>query len=312
MRPTVTLNAIIPPELDAKRLDQALSILVPQYSRSRLQTWIKQGCIKVNDKILRAKDKVATGQNISIEATIEAIDQWEPQPIELNVVYEDPDIIVINKPVGLVIHPGAGQKDQTLLNALLHRYPELKNLPRAGIIHRLDKDTSGLLVVARTLEAHTKLVAALQQRQVKREYVTIVNGVMTAGGKIEAPIGRHKTKRTLMAVVENGKPAITHYRVLQRFTAHTLVRLILETGRTHQIRVHLAHINYPIVGDPTYGGRTKIPANVSEPLRQALKNFKRQALHAQKLGLTHPRTGKTLEWEAPLPQDMQELLQLLS
>lgn len=308
MQTIITLKAAIPPELNNKRLDQALSHLIPEHSRSRLQEWIKQGFVKVDGKLWRAKDKVQTGANIEINATIETATESTPQDIPIEVVYEDEDLIVINKPAGLVIHPGAGQKDRTLLNALLHSYPELQQLPRAGIVHRLDKETSGLLVVARTLEAHSKLVKALATHQVKREYVAIVNGVMTAGGTIDAPIGRHKTKRTHMAVIASGKPAITHYRVIQKFPAHTLVQLNLETGRTHQIRVHLAHINYPIVGDPVYGGRLKIPAHATPALQKALKNFKRQALHARKLGLKHPRTGKFMEWEAPLPGDIRNLL----
>lgn len=302
---------MVPPELNHKRLDQALTILFPEHSRARFQEWIKQGFVTVDHKFLRAKDKVVAGANIEIIATAANAIEAQPQAIDLNIIYEDSDIIIINKPAGLVVHPGAGQKDSTLLNALLHHYPELQQLPRAGIVHRLDKDTSGLLVIARTLAAHHNLVKALQLRQIKREYIAIVNGVMTAGGTIDAPIGRHKTKRTHMTVIESGKPAVTHYRILQKFSAHTLVKLILESGRTHQIRVHLAHIHYPIVGDPVYGGRLKIPANCSSNLQAALKNFKRQALHARRLALKHPRTGKLMEWEAPIPPDMQKLIQEL-
>jgi 23S rRNA pseudouridine1911/1915/1917 synthase len=233
----------------------------------------------------------------------------QPQEIALNVVYEDQDIIVINKPVGLVVHPGAGCADSTLLNALLYHYPELSNIPRAGIIHRLDKDTSGLLVITRNLISHTKLVSDLQKRQIKREYVAIVNGVVTTGGTIKAPIGRHPTKRTLMAVKEGGRPSTTHYRVLERFSAHTYLKVILETGRTHQIRVHLTHIGYPIVGDPTYGKRIRMPKKCSDTLRKTLENFKHQALHAQRLELKHPSAGKTMEWEVEPPEDMKKLLQ---
>lgn len=309
---SIKLTKIIPVELDKNRLDLALSTLLPEYSRAKIQEWIKAGYITVNGKALRTKDKVHTDQIVNINASITTTTTSEPQPIALNIVYEDPDIIIINKPAGLVVHPGAGQADSTMLNALLYRYPELANIPRAGIIHRLDKNTSGLLVVTRNLTAHTKLVTDLQQRKIKREYVAIVNGVMTTGGTIDAPIGRHPTKRTHMTVKENGKSATTHYRIIKRFFAHTYLSVLLETGRTHQIRVHLAHIGYPIVGDPTYGKGLKIPAKCNIALRQTLENFKRQALHAKHLGLKHPRTGKSMEWETKLPEDMKNLLEVLS
>lgn len=295
------LTAIISVNLDNKRLDQALAEIFPQYSRSRLQTWIKDGHVLVDGKILKPRDKVHSGQNIILTPIIEPQEQWKPQPIALNIIYEDEDIIIINKPAGLVVHPGAGVRDKTMLNALLHHAPELAKLPRAGIIHRLDKDTSGLLVIARNLEAHTKLVAELQARNIKREYEAVVVGVMTAGGTIDAPIGRHPKDRKRMAVVDSGKPAITHYRVIKRFTSHTHIKVMLETGRTHQIRVHMAYIHYPIVGDPVYGGN-----------RAKYKNFKRQALHAKYLALIHPKTGQKMEWDAPLPDDMQQLLKELS
>ena len=285
---TIQLIAIVPPELAHKRLDQALAILFPEHSRARMQDWIKRGYVKVDGNILRA--------------SIEKSEKWQAQEIPLNIVYEDEDIIIINKPIGLVVHPGAGCKDNTLLNALLHHCSELAAIPRAGIIHRLDKDTSGLLVIAKNLEAHTKLVNAMQERKIKREYEAIVYGVITTGGTISEPIGRHPNKRTHMAVVKTGKPAVTHYRVIKRFTAHTHIRVILETGRTHQIRVHMTHIGYPLVGDTTYKGRNKV-AN--------FPGFTHQALHAKYLSLTQPRTGKLLEWEIELPEDMKEALSAL-
>jgi 23S rRNA pseudouridine1911/1915/1917 synthase len=307
----IKLSAVIPDELANKRFDQALANLFPDYSRSRLQDWIKNAYALIDNKILRAKDKVIAGQTVTINARIEATEQWLSQAIKLDILYEDSDIIVVNKPTGLVVHPGAGQKDCTLLNALLHKYPELAQLPRAGIIHRLDKDTSGLLVITRTLAAHTKLVKSLQKHKIKREYEAIVFGNMIAGGTIDAPIGRHRIKRTAMAVTSSGKPAITHYRVLKRFSANTHLQIILETGRTHQIRVHLAHIGYPIVGDRVYGGRLKLPANIDAELRTILQSFPRQALHAKRLALKHPQTGKLLQWEAPAPQDFDNLLKVL-
>ena len=298
----VHLTNEVPENCANKRLDQILAELFPQYSRSRLQQWIKTQQVTIDGKYLKPRDKVQPGQKIIVDATLEEQGDWEAQPINLDVIYEDDAIIVINKPVGLVVHPAAGHPDKTLVNALLHHDPELKNIPRAGIIHRLDKKTSGLLVIAKTLEVHTKLVQELQQRQIKREYEAIVNGVMTAGGTIDAPIGRHPRDRKRMAVVASGKPSVTHYRVIKRFAKHTHIKVMLETGRTHQIRVHMAHIHHHIVGDPVYGGRYNSP----------LADFKRQALHARRLGLTHPVSGEYMEWEAPLPNDMQELLRYLT
>jgi 23S rRNA pseudouridine1911/1915/1917 synthase len=307
----VNLNAIVPEEYDGMRLDQVLTQLFPDYSRARLQSWIKSGNVLVDNKELKKSDKVYYGQKIVIEAQINADETWQPQPLELNIVYEDADIIVINKPAGLVVHPGAGHREKTLVNALLHYDPALAQVPRAGIVHRLDKDTSGLLVIARNLPAHKYLVEAIQSRRMKREYQAIIIGVLISGGTISEPIGRHPTLRTRMAVVKSGKEAITHYRILQRFRAHTLIQVQLETGRTHQIRVHMAHIHHPIVGDPEYGGRLKLPAGISEELTVALKNFKRQALHAYRLELKHPTTNKVMTWEIPLPEDMEKLLRLL-
>ena len=308
----VELIKIVPIKFNNHRLDVALSALLPEYSRSTIQTWINQQYITVNDMVLRTKDKVQSGQTIAINAPLQTNTTSQPQAIPLDIVYADQDIIVVNKPVGLVTHPGAGRSTNTLLNALLYHYPELATVPRAGIIHRLDKDTSGLLVIARNLTAHTKLITELQQRKIKREYIAIVIGDIITGGTIEAPIGRHRKKRTHMAVSNNGKPATTHYRVLQRFTAYTYLKVILVTGRTHQIRVHFAHIGYPIVGDPTYGKGLKLPKNCCSTLQQILRGFKHQALHAQSLELNHPKTAKTMRWEAPLPKTIKNLLQALS
>jgi 23S rRNA pseudouridine1911/1915/1917 synthase len=301
----------LPPELAGLRLDQALARLLPQYSRSRLQGWIDAGAVQVDGRQLRGRDKVVGGEKVRIEARVEPDGQVTAEEIPLDVVFKDRALLVINKPAGLVVHPGAGNAAHTLQNALLGFDPKLAVVPRAGIVHRLDKDTSGLLVVARTPEVHTALVAAISERQVERHYIALCMGVMTAGGTVDEPIGRHRSQRTRMAVRSDGRPAVTHYRVMKRFRAHTLVRAELETGRTHQIRVHLSHIGFPIVGDPDYGGRRRLPAGASPELVSALEGFKRQALHAARLKLEHPVSGKEMEWEAPLPADMGELLRIL-
>lgn len=308
---TEKLSGKVPEELAGQRLDQALAQLFSQFSRSRLQQWLKQGCVLVDGRQLRPRDKVYGGEQVEITAILEAEGEWQPQAIELDIVYEDDALIVINKPAGLVVHPAAGNPEGTMLNALLHHDPALATVPRAGIVHRLDKDTTGLLVVARTLESQKQLVEQLQARTFQREYQAVVNGVITAGGKVEAPVGRHPVQRKRMAVVNNGKPAITHYRVEQRFRAHTWLRVRLETGRTHQIRVHMAHLHHPLVGDPLYGGRLRIPKGCSEALRETLRGFKRQALHASRLGLCHPLTGEMISWQQPLPVDMAELIRQL-
>jgi 23S rRNA pseudouridine1911/1915/1917 synthase len=293
------------------RLDQALARALPQYSRARLQGWIEAGAVQVDGRKLRGRDKVLGTERVLIEARIEASDAVAPEELPLDIVFKDRSLIVINKPAGLVVHPGAGNAGHTLQNALLAFDPRLSVVPRAGIVHRLDKDTSGLLVVARTPEAHTSLVAALAEREVERHYIALCTGVMTAGGTVDEPIGRHRSVRTRMAVRSDGRPAVTHYRVLKRFRGHTMVRAELETGRTHQIRVHLAHIGYPIVGDPTYGGRRRLPAGASTGLLEALSGFKRQALHAARLRLAHPATGREVEWEVPLPADMAALVAVM-
>lgn len=295
-----------------QRLDQTLSELFPDYSRSRIKGWILDGRVQVDQQVVdKPREKLLGGEQVIIEALIEDQVRWTAQAIPLDIVYEDDAILVINKPRDRVVHPGAGNPDNTVLNALLHHSPALSEVPRAGIIHRLDKDTTGLMVVAKTIPAQTRLVEALQRREITREYEAVVIGVMTAGGKVSAPIGRHSTRRTQMAVQALGKPAVTHYRVRERFRAHTRLRLRLETGRTHQIRVHMAHIHHPLVGDPLYGGRPRLPAGASAELVTMLRQFDRQALHAALLRLHHPLTGEEMSWQAPLPEDMEQLLTVL-
>ncbi len=310
--PNDELCIVIPPAMKGKRLDQALAELCPQHSRSRLQQWIRSGNITVNNLLAKQRDVVHGGEDVAIRAVSDTTgERWLGEDIPLNILYADDDIVVLNKPPGLVVHPGAGNPQHTLLNALLFRFPELALIPRAGIVQRLDKDTSGIMVIARSLTAHTRLVSDLQKREMTREYAAIVAGVMTAGGRVDAPIGRHRVQRKRMAVVETGKPAITHYRVIERFDAHTHIRLQLESGRTHQIRVHMAHIRHPVTGDPVYGGRHRFPKNAGPALLQALQTFPRQALHASRLALRHPASGEAVGWDAPLPDDMQALLHLL-
>jgi 23S rRNA pseudouridine1911/1915/1917 synthase len=292
------INIKIPPEMAGYRLDKALAELCPSYSRGRLQQWIRDGYVLVNQTIpARAKNKLQGGEDIEIATQITKEVPWQAQKLPLNILYEDEDLLIINKPAGVVVHPGAGNSDNTLVNALLYHAPELEQVPRAGIIHRIDKDTSGLLVVARCLTAHADLVQKLQERKFIREYEAIVNGVMIAGNTIDAPIGRHPTQRVRMAVVENGKSAITHYRIIERYRNHTHIRVKLETGRTHQIRVHMAYKRYPLLGDSVYGGRL-----------HRFQNFKRQALHAASLGFNHPNSGEFMQWTATLPDDMLNLL----
>lgn len=307
----ISLKATIPEAVHGKRLDQALAGLFPDYSRSRLQKWLKDGQITLNGQHARAREKVYGGEEVVIQAQLEEEGHWEAEAIPLNIVFEDEHILVINKPAGLVVHPAAGNSSGTMLNALLHHAPELAHVPRAGIVHRLDKDTTGLLVVAHTLPAQKYLVEQLQARAFLREYLAVVNGVLVSGGSVDAPIGRHPVQRKRMAVVESGKEATTHYRIRERFRHHSLLSLRLETGRTHQIRVHMAHIQHPLIGDPVYGGRLKLPPRCSDRLAQTLRKFHRQALHATRLGLEHPVTGEQMEWEAPLPEDMQLLISAL-
>ncbi len=301
----------IPEHLRGQRLDKALAWVWPQYSRTRLQNWLKQGNILINGRQMKAKDTIEGGESATLRAEIIANEEWLAQDIPIEVLYEDEAIIIVNKPADLVVHPAESVPDGTLINGLLTLYPELRALPRAGIVHRLDRDTTGLLVVARKTEAHTSLVKQLQTRSMGRCYEAIVYGVMTAGGKVNAPIARHPVNRKRMAVVETGKPAVSHYRVLERFAAYTRIEVKLETGRTHQIRVHMSHIGYPLVGDAAYGGRLKLPPGASDELIDFLRQFKRQALHAKELHLTHPLTEEPVSFLAPIPEDMQRLTELL-
>lgn len=301
----------IPEHLAGRRLDQTAAELFPEFSRERLKSWIQQGDLTINGLTARPKDKVNGGERLALDTQLEEETRWEPQAIPLSIVFEDDDVMVIDKPAGLVVHPAAGNPDGTLLNALLHHHAPLAAIPRAGIVHRLDKDTTGLMMVAKTLTAQTGLVSQLQARTVSREYDAIVVGTMTAGGKVDAPIGRHPKDRQRQAVTESGKPAVTHYRVKERFRGHTHVRCRLETGRTHQIRVHMAHVRHPLIGDPVYGGRFKLPPGAGESLKTLLREFPRQALHAHKLCFEHPVSGAPVECLAPLPDDMLMLLDTL-
>ncbi len=312
MNPQQTRTAIIPRELAGTRLDQALASLFPEFSRSRLSEWIRRGLATVDRQRCRPRDRVAGGERIELRPAPAAdSERWQAQPLDIAVIYEDAHLLVVDKPAGLVVHPGAGNPDGTLVNALLYRDPALVRVPRAGVVHRLDKNTSGLLVVARTPMAHKHLVSALKNRRVEREYLAIVNGLLSAGGRVDAPVGRHRVQRTRMAVNDAGRPAATRYRVERRFRAHSLVRLALESGRTHQIRVHMAHIDHPLVGDPTYGGRPRLPAGAGAVLTEQLRAFKRQALHAAELRLRHPVSDQDMHWRSPLPPDIEELLQAL-
>jgi len=307
------IDLTIPAELAGQRLDSALARLIPQHSRTRIKGWIESGAVQVGRQPCKPRDLVEAGSRVRVQMTIDpaAQPQIEPEHIALRLVHEDPDLLVVDKPAGLVVHPGAGNPRHTLQNALLGFDPQLAALPRAGLIHRLDKDTSGLLVVARTPAAQTSLSRQLEARTMEREYVAACVGVMTGGGTVDEPIGRHRGDRLRMAIRVAGRPAVTHYRVLERFRAHTYLRVKLETGRTHQIRLHLSHIKYPIVGDPVYGGRFGLPRGATPELSETLRGFKRQALHAATLGFEHPRTGKTLSLHSPVPEDFALLLAAL-
>ena len=306
------LKIIIPERFAGQRIDTALSDMLPDYSRSKISSWVRSGMATIKGKPFKPKDKADGEEIVTLSIIKEPSVEWSAENIKLDVVYQDEDIIVVNKPAGLVTHPGSGNWTGTLANALLHYDSGLQNLDRAGIVHRLDKNTSGLMVVARSEVAQKYLSEQIQEHQVSREYSAIVYGHMISGGTIDEPIGRDPKDRIKQAVVDNGKIALTHYRVIDRFSHHTHVKAILETGRTHQIRVHMSHIGHPLVADPMYGGRLRFPKKADEKLKDALKGFNRQALHSRKLALKHPVSGELMSWEAPLPKDLQQLLEVLS
>jgi 23S rRNA pseudouridine1911/1915/1917 synthase len=311
MQTSRRLELSIPEALAGQRLDQALARLLPEYSRSRIKTWIEAGSVVLNGASPRPREPVAAGDRVVVSIAPEPGGELTPEAIPLDVLYADDALIVINKPAGLVVHPGAGNRAGTLQHALLNLRPALAEVPRAGIVHRLDKDTSGLLVVAASLPAHTALVRAMAAREVERQYEAVCVGRMVAGGRIDKPIGRHPVDRTRMTVRAGGRPAVTHYRIIERFRKHTHLGVRLETGRTHQIRVHLAALHHPLVGDPVYGGRARLPGDISPALAAVLAGFRRQALHASRLRLAHPVSGEMVQWEAPLPDDLRELLAAL-
>lgn len=301
----------VPPAAEGQRLDVVLARLLPEYSRARLQAWIREGVVLLNGSPARARDKVEAGDRVQVTPMQVTETDWTAQPIPLQPLHVDSDLIVIDKPANLVVHPGAGNPEGTLVNALLHAFPELATLPRAGIVHRLDKDTTGLMVVARSLRAHASLVEQLQTRTMGREYLALVAGEVTGGARIEAPLARHPSNRLKRAVVAGGKPAVTEYSIERRWPGLALLRCRLQTGRTHQIRVHLAHVHLPIVGDPLYSAGLRLPRGLPSELREALQGFGRQALHAFRLALTHPASGQPMRWESPLPEDFRTLLERL-
>ena len=308
---TVSRTAVVPDEASGRRFDAVLAELFAEFSRSRLAEWIKSGDARLDDRQVRPRDPVRGGETVTLQVMLEIQTRSEPEDIALDVLYEDADVYVLNKPAGLVVHPGAGNPAGTLVNALLHRDASLATLPRAGIVHRLDKDTSGVMVVARTLPAHTVLVAQLSAREVHRQYLAVVAGSLVSGGTVNASIDRHPRDRLRQTVRDDGREAVTHYRLRERFRAHTLLECRLETGRTHQIRVHMAHIKHPIIGDPLYGGSLKLPKGATTALIDSLRGFRRQALHAETLEFVHPISGEPVRCTTPMPADMQALVTTL-
>ncbi|EKD54830.1 MAG: hypothetical protein ACD_60C00041G0021 [uncultured bacterium] len=311
MTEKIHLTLTVPEDLKGMRLDQALAKLLPNFSRTQIQTWIKEGAVLVNHQQPKTRDLVRGSEEIVVHAAQKTWGPWQAEPIILNIVHEDDALLIINKPTGMVVHPAAGNPSNTLLNALLHHVPSLNQLPRAGMIHRLDKDTSGLLVIAKTQPAFIHLSRQMKARSIARIYQAIVNGVLISGGTINEPISRHPIQRKQMAVNPSGKNAITHYRVVEKYRHHTRIKVQLETGRTHQIRVHMAYIQHAILGDQTYGGRLQLPRGASQTLIEMLRTFKHQALHAAELGLIHPLTEKEMRFTASLPDDMQKLIEVL-
>jgi 23S rRNA pseudouridine1911/1915/1917 synthase len=298
-------------EFSGSRLDLALHQLLPDFSRSVIQNWIKSEFVQLNRQACQPKQKVYGGDLIDLDIPFVAKISDLPQKIEFNIIHEDADFFIVDKPANLVVHPAAGHSSGTLVNGLLDIDPSLEQLPRAGIVHRLDKDTTGVMVVARTLQAHANLVNQLQRRLVKREYIAITQGVVTAGRTIETEIARHPVNRKKMAVQPKGKHAVTHFQVTEKFPHHTYINVQLETGRTHQIRVHLAHVHHPLLGDPLYGGRFRLPMGVDSELGTMLRNFGRQALHARYLSFSHPKTKEPCRFEAEIPRDFQRMLDAL-
>ena len=298
---------LIPKKCRGARLDKALASLMTEYSRSSLQSWIDESRILVNDRLAKRRQIVNGGERVSIDIPKQAQVDWIAENIPLDLVHEDDHILVINKPAGLVVHPGAGNSSGTLLNALLYHSDEFAKLPRAGIVHRLDKDTSGLLVVAKTESARLNLIKQFKKRTIGRKYLAIAEGRLISGGAIDQPIGRSRRDRRKMTV-GRGKPAVTHYRIVSRYRAHTLVRVTLETGRTHQIRVHIQHAGFPLLGDAEYGRRTRLPKGASQNLIFALAEFRRHALHAENLSLSHPLSGERVHWHRFVPSDFRKLI----
>lgn len=307
----ISHSELVPDELNGYRLDQALAQMFPEHSRSRLTQWLKDGMITVDGETCKPRMRLSGGEQVRVDVTLVVNERVTAEPLDLVVSYEDDSVLVINKPAGLVVHPGAGNQHGTLQHGLLHRWPALAELPRAGLVHRIDKDTTGLLLVAKTLTAHTSLVRELADRNIHREYLAICHGALTGGGTVEAPIGRHSQDRLRMTVRDDGRSAVTHYRIEERFAAHTMVRVTLETGRTHQIRVHFAYLRHPLVGDQLYGGRHRIPAGNDQQMLDAIRTFRRQALHATQLSFAHPVSGENVTVSAPAPEDFETLATVL-